>query len=150
MMTILTAVVLLVCSVSHVNSCLQYVPPPCTPCSRSQRLDQRKSARFAFGPTCCDMAEDTSSGKLTNATSNILFEYLSYTMLNTFTQECGVSNTRIVGGQDATENQFPWQCGILDSDDYFYGCGATIISCDPVIIVSAAHCTASREAMCEL
>ena len=53
---------------------------------------------------------------------------------------CGLLNTRIVGGQDARENQFPWQCGILNSDGSFYGCGATIINCDPVIIVSAAHC----------
>ena len=53
---------------------------------------------------------------------------------------CGQVNTRIVGGQDATENQFPWQCGILRSDNTFYTCGATIISCDPLIIVSAAHC----------
>ena len=53
---------------------------------------------------------------------------------------CGVANTRIVGGEDATENQFPWQCAILNSDDTFFYCGATIISCDPVIIVSAAHC----------
>ena len=59
---------------------------------------------------------------------------------------CGVSNTRIVGGQDAAENQFPWMCGILNSDDTFYGCGATIISCDPVIIVSAAHCFEGSDA----
>jgi len=31
-------------------------------------------------------------------------------------------------------------CSILFSDHKFYGCGATILSCDPVIIVSAAHC----------
>ena len=30
---------------------------------------------------------------------------------------CGVTNTRIVGGQDAAENQFPWQCTILKNDD---------------------------------
>ena len=53
---------------------------------------------------------------------------------------CGAGGVRIVGGQDADENQFPWQCGILDRYDYFYGCGAIIISCDPVIILSAAHC----------
>ena len=53
---------------------------------------------------------------------------------------CGQVNSRIVGGQNAQENQFPWQCGILNSDNSFFGCGATIISCDPVIIVSAAHC----------
>ena len=53
---------------------------------------------------------------------------------------CGQLNTRIVGGEAATENQFPWTCGILTSDNKFYGCGATIINCNPVVIVSAAHC----------
>ena len=53
---------------------------------------------------------------------------------------CGVTNSRIVGGQAAVENQFPWQCAILNGDNTWYGCGATLISCDPVIIVSAAHC----------
>jgi len=53
---------------------------------------------------------------------------------------CGQVNTRIVGGEDATENQFPWMCSIFKSDGSWYGCGATIINCDPVIIVSAAHC----------
>jgi len=131
MMTILTVLLLLLSSVSHVQSCLRYIPPPCIPCSRSQSQDLRKSARFAFGPQCCDMTEgssSSSSGNLMNAT------------------RCGVSNTRIVGGQDATENQFPWQCGILKSDDTFDGCGATLISCDPVIIVSAAHCFQGTDA----
>ena len=61
-----------------------------------------------------------------------------YTML--LFPACGQTTVRIVGGQDATENQLPWQCAIKFSDDTFYGCGATIISCDPVIIISAAHC----------
>ena len=60
--------------------------------------------------------------------------------------DCGVATTRIVGGQDATENQFPWQCLILNSDNTFYGCGASIISCDPLIIVSAAHCFQDNDA----
>ena len=51
-----------------------------------------------------------------------------------------MANWRIVGGEDATENQLPWQCGILSRDDTWYGCGATLLNCHPVIIVSAAHC----------
>ena len=51
---------------------------------------------------------------------------------------CGVTNTRIVGGQDAAENQFPWQCTILKNDDTWHYGGATLISCDPVIIVTSA------------
>jgi len=53
---------------------------------------------------------------------------------------------RIVGGEEATENQLPWQCMIQWSDGSYYGCGATIISCDPVIIISAAHCFQGAEA----
>ena len=57
-----------------------------------------------------------------------------------FNLGCGTANLRIVGGVEATENQLPWQCMIQNSDGSFYSCGATIISCDPVIIISAAHC----------
>ena len=59
---------------------------------------------------------------------------------------CGTANVRIVGGEEATENQLPWQCMIQNSDGSFYTCGATIISCDPVIIISAAHCFQGVEA----
>ena len=57
---------------------------------------------------------------------------------------CGQASVRIVGGQEATENQLPWQCMVQNFDGSFYGCGATLISCDPVILVSAAHCFHNR------
>jgi secreted trypsin-like serine protease len=47
---------------------------------------------------------------------------------------------RIVGGEVAQENEFPWHCALLSRSDKFYGCSATLLSCDPVIIVTAAHC----------
>ena len=47
---------------------------------------------------------------------------------------------RIVGGEEAAENEFPWHCALLSRTDKFYGCSATLLSCDPVIIVTAAHC----------
>jgi len=102
----------------------------CIPCTREEQNVHLGSSSRNWGglfttPTttttqtpCCT----TTGQKLTNATG------------------CGQATTRIVGGQDATENQFPWQCMIQKSDGSFYGCGATIISCDPVIIISAAHC----------
>ena len=52
---------------------------------------------------------------------------------------CGMTNSRIVGGEDAAENQFPWQCAILKSDNTWHSGGATLISCDPVIIVTSAY-----------
>ena len=47
---------------------------------------------------------------------------------------------RIVGGKQAAENEFPWHCGLLSKSGKFYGCSATLLSCDPVILVTAAHC----------
>ena len=79
-----------------------------------------------------------------------------YTML--LFPACGQTTVRIVGGQDASENQLPWQCTLYRfistlylyiytistylrrSSGNWYGCGATIISCDPLIVISAAHC----------
>ena len=63
-----------------------------------------------------------------------------------FLSGCGTATVRIVGGEEATENQLPWQCMIQNNDGSFYTCGATIISCDPVIIISAAHCFQGAEA----
>jgi len=54
---------------------------------------------------------------------------------------CGEKGSnRVVGGEEAGENEFPWMCAILNSDNSYYTCGATLISCNPTIIVSAAHC----------
>ena len=47
---------------------------------------------------------------------------------------------RIVGGNQAQENEFPWHCALLSKSGKFYGCSATLLSCDPVILVTAAHC----------
>lgn len=57
------------------------------------------------------------------------------------TTGCGEKGSnRIVGGEEAGENEFPWMCAILNSDNSYYTCGATLLSCNPTIIISAAHC----------
>ena len=47
---------------------------------------------------------------------------------------------RIVGGTEAAPHEFPWHCALLNRQNKFYGCSATLLSCDPVVIVTAAHC----------
>lgn len=54
---------------------------------------------------------------------------------------CGVplDKRRIVGGEDAKPNQFPWQVGIMAGSFVpEYICGGTLISSDTVL--TAAHC----------
>jgi len=59
-----------------------------------------------------------------------------------FAGECGVmgpvsaAETHIVGGDQATPHQFPWQVGIFMDGSYF--CGGSIISDE--YILTAAHC----------
>jgi len=47
---------------------------------------------------------------------------------------------RIVGGNTTADGEIPWQCSILRGEDRWLGCGAVLISCNPTIVLSAAHC----------
>ena len=112
---------------SQASACLtglRYVPPTsrCQPCQ----------ARFGFGLNCCPAPATTNPAPgpptLTNAT------------------RCGLKGAdRIVGGEAAAENEFPWMCAVLNSDNSFFTCGATLLSCDPLIVVTAAHCFPSGQ-----
>ena len=51
-----------------------------------------------------------------------------------------LDDTRVVGGTLARENEFPWHVAILRQYNGWHGCSATLLSCDPVIVVTAAHC----------
>ena len=54
---------------------------------------------------------------------------------------CGVpgDKSRIVGGEDARSNQYPWQVGLMFTDqDTESFCGGTLLSSDTVL--TAAHC----------
>jgi len=56
--------------------------------------------------------------------------------------KCGVStNTRIVGGQNAAEGEFPWQVGLVSNYGKTPFCGGTLLSSDTVL--TAAHCQTS-------
>jgi len=145
----------------------KYVPEPadfngpntrqCVPCKRSEDgrgqssiwselyqdyggLAEDPSPRFGFdiGPIITPSPPCCSTGTTTTTTSAPT--QAPVTRLQNATG-CGEKGSnRIVGGEEAGENEFPWMCAILNSDDSYYTCGATLISCNPTIIVSAAHC----------
>ena len=53
----------------------------------------------------------------------------------------GRNPSRIVGGTWTAMGEIPWQVAILKEDFITWdGCGGVLLSCDPVIIVTAAHC----------
>ena len=47
---------------------------------------------------------------------------------------------RVVGGGITRENELPWHVALLRKNNGWHGCGAALLSCDPVIVVTAAHC----------
>ena len=109
----------------------------CIICDEEQ-LAEEQSPRFFFGfigsfitrRACCPVDETRQATtlpptgpRMKNAT------------------RCGrKSYQRILGGVVTKENEFPWQCALLNTDMSYFGCSAVLLSCDPVIIVSAAHC----------
>ena len=53
----------------------------------------------------------------------------------------GRNPSRIVGGTWTARGEIPWQVALLKEDFTTWdGCGGLLLSCDPVIIVTAAHC----------
>merc|ERR1711892_1040826 len=145
-MMMLVMVLVMVMVPQKTTACIRpikYVPPEvkrqanCVQCGRLGGADHM-SARFGFdivvtpAPPCCVEPPPTQPPTLNR-------------LMNT--TDCGALNNRIVGGSTATENQFPWHLGILKSDTSYRTCGATLLSCDPVIIVSAAHCFEGTESI---
>jgi len=59
------------------------------------------------------------------------------------TCQCGVkgndSNSRIVGGHETKEHEYPWQVGLVYGDGQPPFCGGTLIS--DTHVLTAAHCT---------
>merc|ERR1719384_59704 len=55
-------------------------------------------------------------------------------------QKGGVG-TKIVGGQAATRNEYPWQVGLVSNNGRTPFCGGTLLSSDTVL--TAAHCKTS-------
>ena len=57
---------------------------------------------------------------------------------------CGLrgrdSLLKSVTGAGLVQNSLPWTCALLKHDNRWRGCGATLLNCKPVIIVTAAHC----------
>jgi len=145
----------------------KYVPEPadfsgpntrqCVPCKREEDarggggiwselyqdyagLAEDPSPRFGFdiGPIVTPSPPCCSTGTTTTTTAAPTQPPLTRLQNATGCGEKG--SNRVVGGEEAGENEFPWMCAILNSDNSYYTCGATLISCNPTIIVSAAHC----------
>ena len=81
-----------------------------------------------------------SSTSSSSSSSSSTFDNKADRRLDNAT-DCGhKGRSRVVGGSEAGQHEFPWHCALLNSEGKFYGCSATLISCDPVIAVTAAHC----------
>lgn len=53
---------------------------------------------------------------------------------------CGtrIEGTRIVGGEDAVPNSWPWQVSLRKGRSNYHTCGGTLIR--PDWVITAAHC----------
>ena len=49
-------------------------------------------------------------------------------------------SVHVVGGEVARLNEMPWHVSMLRSHEGWAGCSAALVSCDPAIVVTAAHC----------
>merc|ERR1712106_258518 len=114
---------------------IQTEEPDCSDCSRGH-------ARFFFETdrrSCCTETPRADKERLKNATDcGRKGGTAPYLNLNLDEDE------KIIGGIPARENEFPWQVGVMTTNDTWRGCGAILLSCDPVIVVSAAHCLTSQ------
>jgi len=50
------------------------------------------------------------------------------------------ANFHVVGGGFAREGELPWHVSMLRAHEGWHGCSATLLSCDPPVIITAAHC----------
>ena len=105
----------------------EYENRQCRPCG------QGDNPRFFFGthqeedmndvPCCSEDEDDMEVPRMKNAS------------------QCGKKSlNRILGGVVTQDNEFPWHCALLNTDQSFFGCSAVLLSCEPLILATAAHC----------
>jgi len=125
-----------------------YVPPCCVDHQEIHESESTTTSPTTITPTTTKITSTTTY----SATTSLTMETTTTSQITPTlsaekdpsklynTKGCGLSRRRIIGGEEAKPSEFPWMCSILFNDNTFYGCGATLISCDPLIILSAAHC----------
>merc|ERR1712106_239253 len=135
----LILLVMFSCTISSLLGCIpgfKYVPSsadtgPAVPCRECDRGEGSSQSRFFINTDCCSQTQNSNKVglrlRLKNAT------------------DCGrrggkASLGKIVGGTTVLENELPWQVALISSLDTWWGCGAVLLSCDPLIVVTAAHC----------
>ena len=70
--------------------------------------------------TCCRLINTTRCGRKGGTRSSL--------------------TAHVVGGDVARENELPWHVSMLRTSEGWHGCSATLLSCSPPVVLTAAHC----------
>merc|ERR1719341_39534 len=107
----------------------------------STDLSASGTATTASSGNSTNTTTTTAAAAGANTTTTTTAAAAAVTTASGSTFKCGIKKqgTKIVGGSDATANEYPWMIYLLDaSGSAGYGCGATLVG--KKWAVTAAHC----------